>query len=724
MDLERYSAPQRQAITTTEGPVLVLAGAGSGKTGVLTGRVAYLIKNMGVSPYAILAITFTNKAANEMKERIAAQIDFDVKNMSVSTFHSICAKMLRFHAEKLGYTSSFSIYDTDDALRMIKKISNENSYAIDMTPSAVLSLISRAKNAFVRMTPQQFFEELGGSEDLLKVYNAYNDRLHAENAMDFDDLLLNVLQLLETDAETREYYQNRYRYVMVDEFQDTNSVQYEITRIIAEKYGNIFVVGDDDQSIYSWRGADVRNILNFEKDYPGAVVIKLEQNYRSHQRILDVSNTIIAKSINRKDKLLWSAVKEGDKPYLRRFMNEYAEAEYVANELQNINRRGEDYSECAVLYRSHTQSRVLEEKLRQRGVPYTVIGGVGFYSRKEVKDILAYMTILVNPDANTALTRIINEPKRGIGNVSINKLISAADAAQLSVYETLMQAEDFLDAATVKKLNSFIECLKNIDAVKDDKNIVKTLENVYRVTGYYDMLLLDKDAEARMENIDELIKAARDYEASADEPSLSDFLSGIALFTDADTEEEGAKVTLMTLHAAKGLEFDNVFMVGMEETVFPSYRSVQEGNIEEERRLCYVGMTRAKKHLYLTHCQSRSVYAKTEMKDPSRFIEEIPDHMLDIEKEEDTLKKMTSSFPKAKPKVTAARPTLGAKPSFNQQKRDTASFDVGMTVSHKTFGIGQIKSITGAADNRIAVVDFSGTEKKMFLAFAPLEIID
>ncbi|MBP3941048.1 MAG: UvrD-helicase domain-containing protein, partial [Christensenellaceae bacterium] len=350
MDLERYSAPQRQAITTTEGPVLVLAGAGSGKTGVLTGRVAYLIKNMGVSPYAILAITFTNKAANEMKERIAAQIDFDVKNMSVSTFHSICAKMLRFHAEKLGYTSSFSIYDTDDALRMIKKISNENSYAIDMTPSAVLSLISRAKNAFVRMTPQQFFEELGGSEDLLKVYNAYNDRLHAENAMDFDDLLLNVLQLLETDAETREYYQNRYRYVMVDEFQDTNSVQYEITRIIAEKYGNIFVVGDDDQSIYSWRGADVRNILNFEKDYPGAVVIKLEQNYRSHQRILDVSNTIIAKSINRKDKLLWSAVKEGDKPYLRRFMNEYAEAEYVANELQNISRRGEDYSECAVLY--------------------------------------------------------------------------------------------------------------------------------------------------------------------------------------------------------------------------------------------------------------------------------------------------------------------------------------------------------------------------------------
>ena len=719
MDLSRYSDTQAQAITTTEGPVLVLAGAGSGKTGVLTGRVAYLIKEKNVSPFSILAITFTNKAADEMKKRISSLISTDVRNMDVSTFHSFCAKLLRFHAKTIGYTSSFTIYDTDDSIRIIKDLLNENSYNIEMTPSAILSVISRAKNTSMRLSYSDFFDHMGAGDDFLRLFNDYNSRLKKENAMDFDDLLLNVILLFDEDRNIREFYQNKYRYVLVDEFQDTNSIQYEIVKIISEKYKNIFVVGDDDQSIYSWRGADINNILSFEKTYKNAAVIKLEQNYRSHQRILDVSNAVISKSLMRKDKMLWSSRKTGDKPKLRTFENEYQEAEFVAREISLKAQTGTSYSQFAVLYRSHTQSRVIEEKLRQLGIPYTVIGGVGFYSRKEIKDIIAYMTLIVNPDSNTAFKRVVNTPRRGIGDSSLAKVLGIAESRGVSGYDMLRYYDQELEHPLRKRFSSFTDTMAAIELASQDKGVASLIEDILEITGYERMLMEEKDSEARLENIEELINAATDYEASSEDPSLTDFLTGISLFTDADDEDSDDKVTLMTLHAAKGLEFDTVFMVGMEETVFPSYKSVMEGNVEEERRLCYVGMTRAKKELYLTNCKVRSMYARTESKEVSRFIKDIPKDLLDMP-EERTLQRRRPEYsyiPTVSIKQNSAQ-------SFPKAKRDTSVFEEGMTVNHKTFGKGIIISISGTGESKIALVRFASGEKKMYLSFAPIEIAD
>lgn len=721
MNLEHLSEVQRQAVTTTEGPVLVLAGAGSGKTSVLTNRVAYLINEKGVDPYRILAITFTNKAAQEMRERIAALVEEDVSRMAISTFHSMCARFLRYDAGKLGYQNNFTIYDAQDAQTLVKRILSQlNIDGKVITPSACLSLISRAKNARGKGSFDAFFETQCPSiaEEMGKIFAAYREQLKQENAMDFDDLLLNMLLLLEQDPQTRNYYTNRYQYILVDEYQDTNSVQYALIKILAEKYKNVFVVGDDDQSIYAWRGADIRNILDFEKDYPGAAVIKLEQNYRSHSKILDAANAVISKAEERKSKTLWSARKDGDRPLVFTAPNEYAEAEFVAKEINSLQEAGLKYSDMAVLYRSHTQARVLEDKLRTYGVPYRIYGGTSFYNRQEIKDMLAYLNLLVNPHADTALLRIINVPRRGIGEVSLEKLRQFAERQGISLLEATAVPEEFVSGAAVSKFADFNNLYYALQDHIADKTVGEAVEEVFQRSGYRQMLLLadSPDADSRIENVEELINAAYQFEKEGEDPTLAGFLENISLITDLDTLEEEGSVSLMTLHSSKGLEFDTVFLVGMEETVFPTWRAIGENKIDEERRLCYVGITRAKRRLYMTNCVSRNLYASSNSNQPSRFLLDIPPEMLEnLAPAPQPIREKTQ-----KTKTVTYRPQVEFKP---QAKADPASFQVGMTVEHKKFGAGEIKSILGSGEQRIAVVGFPGGDKKMFLAFAPLKIV-
>lgn len=604
MDLSFLSEVQQRAVRATEGPVLVLAGAGSGKTSVLTNRVAYLVNEKGVDPFSILAITFTNKAANEMKERISALVDLDVSRMAISTFHSMCAKFLRFDADKIGYERNFSIYDTDDCITVVKRVLEAKGMDVKHA-RRVLSHISNIKNNEAKMTPEDYAGQAMQADQSMQalpsIYREYCDRLRRENAMDFDDLLLNMLRVLRESETAREYYQNRFRYIMVDEYQDTNSVQYELVHILADKYKNLFVVGDDDQSIYAWRGADIRNILDFERDYQNTQVIKLEQNYRSHAKILDAANAVIQKAEERKQKTLWSARKTGALPKVYTAPNEYAEAEFVAREISSLVSQGKNYTDFAVLYRTHTQSRVLEEKLRIYGIPYQIFGGMSFFARKEIKDMVAYLTVYENPMADTALARIVNVPRRGIGDVSLQKLRGFAAAHTLSLLEAMERADEFMSGGRAK-FASFLEMVDKIRASCEDKGVGEIVEAVFAASGYRDMLMEDESIEGqtKIENVEEFINSAYAYEKENEEPTLEGFLSSVSLISDADTVSEEGSVTLMTMHSAKGLEFDTVFLVGMEENLFPSKRSVDSGKLDEERRLCYVGITRAKNTLYLS----------------------------------------------------------------------------------------------------------------------------
>lgn len=722
MDLSRLSQPQRQAVTTTEGAVLVLAGAGSGKTSVLTNRVAYLIEEKGIAPERILAITFTNKAAGEMRERIERLVSCDVNRMAISTFHSLCARFLRYDAEKLGYKGNFTIYDSADCLTIVKKaLSEANIDSKRITPRACLSAISGAKNAVGKQKPEEYLADHYPvlAEEMKTVYHKYTDRLFAENAMDFDDLLLNMLRVLQEHEEARRFYAGRYQYILVDEYQDTNSVQYQLVKILGEKSGNVFAVGDDDQSIYAWRGADIRNILDFEKDYPNTTVIKLEENYRSHSKILDAANAVIQRAAERKSKTLWSARKEGALPRMYTAANEYAEAEFVCREIGKMAGNGKPYADMAVLYRTHTQSRVLEEKLRAFGIPYSIFGGMSFYERMEIKDMVAFLTILDNPAADTALLRIINVPKRGIGDVTIGRLADFAAENGYTLIEAIGKADAFLSSGAVAKLHTFLDnYARMLDAV-EGKTLGETVEEVFNLSGYHEMLALQDstEAETRIENVEELINAAYAFEKNSEDASLGDFLGSISLISDMDTLAEEGSVTLMTLHSAKGLEFDTVFLVGMEENVFPSWRAIQEDKVDEERRLCYVGITRAKDTLYMTNCQSRNLYSNSNCNPPSRFIEDIPEHMLERLSPE-------AQAPRERPARAAAphilRPQMEFKP---KAKENYDCFRTGMNVRHKKFGVGQIKSIVGEGEQQIAVVAFESGDKKMFLAFAPLEIV-
>ncbi len=720
MNLDYLSDVQKKAVTTTEGPVLVLAGAGSGKTSVLTNRVAYLIKEKGVDPYSILAITFTNKAANEMKERIARLVDADISQMAISTFHSMCARFLRHDADKIGYGRNFTIYDSTDCKAAIKKVlSDLNLESKFMTPGMCLGAISAAKNAGAKETPERYIDEVyaDNSENLKAVYHRYNEQLFAENAMDFDDLLLNMLRVLENDEQARYYYSNKYRYVLVDEYQDTNSVQYALVRILSEKHGNIFVVGDDDQSIYAWRGADIRNILDFEKDHAQTTVIKLEQNYRSHAKILDAANAVISKARERKAKTLWSSVKEGPKPKVYTALNEYAESEFVVKEIDRLVGEGKKYTDFAVLYRMHTQARVLEEKLRSFGIPYQVYGGMSFYERKEIKDMVAYLTVLENEKADTALLRIINTPKRSIGDISIEKLRKYAYNNGLYLMEAMEYSDQFIGSGSGGKFTGFTDVFKKIRSAAEGKSLGEQLEAVFGHSGYREMLLLQDSAEAetKIENIEELINSAYAFEKQNEDATLADFLATVSLISDMDTTAEEGCVTMMTLHSAKGLEFDTVFMVGMEENVFPSRRAIAEDKVDEERRLCYVGITRAKQLLYFTNCASRNLYSGSSANHPSRFLGDIPAEMLEC------------LTPAAAPKKERApKESIVTKPQIEfkpQVKADPDSFSEGMTVEHTKFGKGIIKSISGSGTQKIAVIGFSDGDRKMFLSFAPLTVV-
>ena len=639
---DKLNEPQREAVYHTDGPLLILAGAGSGKTRVLTHRIAYLIEERNVNPWNILAITFTNKAAGEMRERVDSLVGFGSESIWVSTFHSMCVRILRRFIDRLGYDNRFTIYDTDDQKTLMKEVCKK--VAIDtkvFKERSLMSAISSAKNELI--LPDEFELNAGGDFAKLKiakVYREYEAQLKANNALDFDDLLVKTVQLLQTQPDVLENYQERFRYIMVDEYQDTNTVQFQLVRLLAGKYRNLCVVGDDDQSIYKFRGANIRNILDFEHEFSDACVIKLEQNYRSTGNILNAANRVIANNKGRKEKTLWTANGEGELVHLRQFDTGYDEADFIAEDIKKEVRAGASYNDHAVLYRTNAQSRLLEEKFVAMNVPYKIVGGVNFYARREIKDLLAYLKTIDNGMDDIAVRRIINVPKRGIGLTTINRIQESAAERGLGFYETLMAPELIPGIGrSAAKLDSFAALIEYFKGLTGQMSITDLLREVIEKTGYMESLDSEdkEDAQARKENIDELINKAAAYEEAAedrDEPAtLSAFLEEVALVEDIDSlDEEQDYVVLMTLHSAKGLEFPHVYLAGMEDGLFPSYMTItsdDRDDLEEERRLCYVGITRAEQELTLTCARRRMVRGETQYNKISRFIKEIPAELLD-----------------------------------------------------------------------------------------------
>ena len=639
---DKLNEPQREAVYHTDGPLLILAGAGSGKTRVLTHRIAYLIEERNVNPWNILAITFTNKAAGEMRERVDSLVGFGSESIWVSTFHSMCVRILRRFIDRLGYDNRFTIYDTDDQKTLMKEVCKK--VAIDtkvFKERSLMSAISSAKNELI--LPDEFELNAGGDFAKLKiakVYREYEAQLKANNALDFDDLLVKTVQLLQTQPDVLENYQERFRYIMVDEYQDTNTVQFQLVRLLAGKYRNLCVVGDDDQSIYKFRGANIRNILDFEHEFSDACVIKLEQNYRSTGNILNAANRVIANNKGRKEKTLWTANGEGELVHLRQFDTGYDEADFIAEDIKKEVRAGASYNDHAVLYRTNAQSRLLEEKFVAMNVPYKIVGGVNFYARREIKDLLAYLKTIDNGVDDIAVRRIINVPKRGIGLTTINRIQESAAERGLGFYETLMAPELIPGIGrSAAKLDSFAALIGYFKGLTGQMSITDLLREVIEKTGYMESLDSEdkEDAQARKENIDELINKAAAYEEAAedrDEPAtLSAFLEEVALVADIDSlDEEQDYVVLMTLHSAKGLEFPHVYLAGMEDGLFPSYMTItsdDRDDLEEERRLCYVGITRAEQELTLTCARRRMVRGETQYNKISRFIKEIPAELLD-----------------------------------------------------------------------------------------------
>ena len=639
---DKLNEPQREAVYHTDGPLLILAGAGSGKTRVLTHRIAYLIEERNVNPWNILAITFTNKAAGEMRERVDSLVGFGSESIWVSTFHSMCVRILRRFIDRLGYDNRFTIYDTDDQKTLMKEVCKK--VAIDtkvFKERSLMSAISSAKNELI--LPDEFELNAGGDFAKLKiakVYREYEAQLKANNALDFDDLLVKTVQLLQTQPDVLENYQERFRYIMVDEYQDTNTVQFQLVRLLAGKYRNLCVVGDDDQSIYKFRGANIRNILDFEHEFSDACVIKLEQNYRSTGNILNAANRVIANNKGRKEKTLWTANGEGELVHLRQFDTGYDEVDFIAEDIKKEVRAGASYNDHAVLYRTNAQSRLLEEKFVAMNVPYKIVGGVNFYARREIKDLLAYLKTIDNGMDDIAVRRIINVPKRGIGLTTINRIQESAAERGLGFYETLMAPELIPGIGrSAAKLDSFAALIEYFKGLTGQMSITDLLREVIEKTGYMESLDSEdkEDAQARKENIDELINKAAAYEEAAedrDEPAtLSAFLEEVALVADIDSlDEEQDYVVLMTLHSAKGLEFPHVYLAGMEDGLFPSYMTItsdDRDDLEEERRLCYVGITRAEQELTLTCARRRMVRGETQYNKISRFIKEIPAELLD-----------------------------------------------------------------------------------------------
>lgn len=774
---------QREAVFTTEGPLLVLAGAGSGKTRALTHRVAYLIEEKGVKPWNILAITFTNKAAGEMRDRVNSLVEYGADSVWVSTFHSLCVRILRRFIENIGYTTDFSIYDSDDTKTLMKQIFKDLEVNTKVLKErGVLGVISSAKNEMI--SPEEFMLSAKAEGDsrlkrIAELYMEYQKRLKKNNALDFDDLLVKTVELFQTKQEVLEYYQDRFRYIMVDEYQDTNTVQFKLVSLLAAKYRNICVVGDDDQSIYRFRGANIRNILSFEETFPGAKVIKLEQNYRSTKMILDSANEVIRNNTGRKDKTLWTENEVGERPVFREFPSSFEEAEWI---VRDIVKKGGPWKDYAILYRTNAQSRIFEEKCIAYNLPYRLVGGVNFYQRKEIKDVLCYLKTIANGRDDLAVQRIINVPKRGIGAMSVARVNMFAMENDMSFYEALerVQAVPGIGKAALKigvftdQISEFRKMLKEETPIKD------VIEAILDKTGYRDELKEEGEveAESRMENIEELINKAVSYWESAEEPSLSAFLEEVALVADIDSMDESEdRIILMTLHSAKGLEFPYVYLAGMEDGLFPSMMSLMEGPeaLEEERRLCYVGITRAEKRLTLTAAKSRMIKGQVQPERTSRFIDEIPDVCLERPDRDDSKtgwKKMADAYrdlpeeaglPWAKasgadgkaadghtgrfqnrpagvslfgqktdvyknpyasgtsaaPKNT---PTFGK--SFTVEKPKSLDYSEGDRVHHMRFGDGTVKSIADGGKDFEVTVDFDNAAigtRKMFASFAKLK---
>jgi DNA helicase-2/ATP-dependent DNA helicase PcrA len=628
--LESLNPTQLDAVEHTEGPLLILAGAGSGKTRVLTHRIAYILDQGLAAPEEVLAITFTNKAAGEMKDRVALLVGPDSRKMWVSTFHAFCARILRVHAEKLGYKREFTIYDGADQVRLVKRsIVELGKDPKRFNPRSFAAQISAAKN--VLATPDDYLRSTEGyiAENVAEVYNLYQRRLYENNAMDFDDLIMQTVALLEVFPEVRERYQTRFKYIHVDEYQDTNHAQYRLVNILAAAHRNLCVVGDDDQSVYSWRGADIRNILDFERDYPEAKVVKLERNYRSTQTILDAANAVVANNASRKPKELWTAGPHGERIRIFTASDEYAEARFVVSDIERLIDAGARPADVSVFYRTNAQSRALEDVLVREGVPYQVVGGVRFYERAEIKDAMAFLAVISNPSDSGALERIINVPKRGLGATSVARLQEHARRNGVSLYDALADADAAdLTGAAKKACRAVRDLFEGWRVAAQEVPPAELIGAVLDESGYRAELVAENtvESESRLENLEELINAAREYERVEPEPTLASFLQEQALYSEQDAlSGEGGRVALMTLHNAKGLEFDHVFVVGMEEGTFPHARSLDEQNLEEERRLAYVGITRARRSLTLTYAKLRSSWGEREYQMPSRFLSEIPE---------------------------------------------------------------------------------------------------
>ncbi|MBK5251900.1 MAG: DNA helicase PcrA [Peptostreptococcaceae bacterium] len=726
MDLTKLNEKQLEAVKQTEGPLLVVAGAGSGKTRVLTYKIAYLIDELGIHPSSILAITFTNKAANEMKNRVRELVGDLSRNMWVSTFHSACVRILRSNIDKLGYTRDFVIYDTADQKTVVKDIMKTLSMMDDYEPKYMINQISRAKDQL--MTPDQYREKNHASLDQKKVwevYDRYQRRLKANNALDFDDLINKTIDLFRKESDILEKYQERFQYMMVDEYQDTNKAQYQLIKMLAKKNGNLCVVGDADQSIYKFRGADIRNILDFEKDYPNAKTIKLEQNYRSTKRILKAANEVIKGNLSRKKKNLWTENEEGERIRYHKAYNEYKEAEYIVKTIEDLRyRESLANRDFAILYRMNAQSRVIEESLMRSGITYKVVGGRKFYDRMEIKDLMAYMKLAQNQKDDVSLFRVINVPKRGIGARTVEKIRQAAAETNTDVFNILLNVESLgLSAKASKGLRSFVDFIVSLIDKKNECSVSKILSAIIEGTGYVEELVLKDTVEAmtRIENIEELVSSIEEFESKTPDVTLEMYLQGISLMSDLDNYvEEEDQVVLMTLHSAKGLEFPCVFMVGMEDGIFPGFRSLTDNKeLEEERRLCYVGITRAQKHLYMSHASRRTQHGKNMSNPMSCFLEEIPKELIKgrIEDELEN-KRKSGSFDTM---VNLGREIL------EPAKVDefiSGELKPGTKVRHKVFGEGMVISSKGSGDKTLLTIAFDQKGvKKLMLGFAPLEII-
>ena len=730
--LENLNDKQREAAMYTEGALLILAGAGSGKTSTMIRRIAYLVDEKGVSPYNILAVTFTNKAAREMEERVEEILGSNSR-MWIMTFHAACLRMLRMDGDRLGYTNSFAVYDPVDQKSIVKNLLKE--YEIDekkFTPNSILSNISKAKEQ--EIGPREFEENAGDFRDetVAKVYRGYERILSRNNAMDFDDLILNAVRLLKENPDVLEKYQERFRYIMVDEYQDTNQLQYKLISLLAKKYGNICVVGDDDQCIYQWRGADIRNILNFEKEFPKAKVVKLEQNYRSTANILEAAHSVISNNKQRKRKKLWTDASQGEKIQYHRLESDYREAGYIAQEIGYMAQQGENYRDFAILYRTNAQSRNFEDSLAQRRIPYRVIGGLRYYDRMEIKDMIAYMRLVANPMDDIAFDRVVNSPKRGIGKATMDKIKSVANYCEKSIFQYVESEAiaDTLSGKASRGMNEFLEIIREYSEEKENLRVSDIYEGLLIKSGYLKALEDQRTAEAdgRIENLMEFKSVIYEFENRDSKLELDEFLEKLALLSDVDNHDSEANaVTLMTMHSAKGLEFPYVFMPGMEDGLFPSWRSRDSiSQMEEERRLCYVGMTRAKRRLWMTSAESRLLYGKVNATRESEFMREINPKLL---AGDGVYKSGSVGAKTGSTRYLDGRydPISGdyqfqnhikAKSEMKKKLVHDEHFEVGDRVIHGKFGEGVVLEVTP----KIIRVEFVGNGvKKLAVGIAPIK---